>query len=370
MIKRVVSVIAIVCVSILLISWGSSGHYKISNNSSLSFFQEMIQFISWPQYLSDHASDADDRKDIDPTEAPKHYIDIDNYAEFNLYKKIPQTWDSVVAAHGSIWVTSQGTLPWATLATYDSLKHAFQHFNWPRAMFFAADLGHYVGDGHMPLHITKNYDGQNTGNDGIHSRYESTMISGFNSQILYTGDTVKIIPNVNQYVFNYLYQNYKYKDSILAADNYAKSLSSNYYSSTYKTALWDKTKNFTILMFKNASHALAELIYNAWVEAGSPPVGSTGIVLSEDNSGFGLDAIFPNPVSTTATIQYNINGIGKPIKIYILDISGKIQCTLFEGQQFEGNYNVNWDTRTLPSGVYFCVLESENYRTIKRILVQ
>jgi hypothetical protein len=187
MIKRTISGLALIVVAIFLISWGSVGHYKISNNVSLSFFQQMVQFSAWPQYLADHASDADDRKDIDPTESPKHYIDIDNYAEFNLYHKIPQTWDSVVAAHGSIWVTSEGILPWATLATYDSLKNAIMHYNWAKAMFFAADLGHYVGDGHMPLHITKNYDGQNTGNSGIHSRYESKMISGYNSYIVYTG---------------------------------------------------------------------------------------------------------------------------------------------------------------------------------------
>jgi hypothetical protein len=369
MIKRFLSGLVVISIAVILISWGSTGHFKISNNSSLSFFQQMAQFSAWPQYLADHASDADDRKDTDPTEAPKHYIDIDNYADFNNYGHIPQTWDSIVAQNGSIWVYNQGILPWATLATYDSLKNAFMHFNWNKAMFFAADLGHYVGDGHMPMHITKNYDGQNTGNDGIHSRYESTMIGGFNAQIIYTGDTVKIIPNVNKYVFNYLYKNYQYKDSILAADNYAHGLSSNYYSSTYKTALWNKTQNFTIMLFKNASHALAELIYNAWVEAGSPPVGSTGIAETTANPGFGLDGIYPNPVIASASIQYSVKNADNPLKIYVTDYFGRYQSVLFKGSKDSGNYELNWNSEGLSAGVYFCVMESGDFRMVKRIVV-
>ena len=369
MIKRILSGLIIITVAILLVSWGSAGHYKISNNVSLSFFQQMAQFSAWPQYLADHASDADDRKATDPTESPKHYIDIDNYASFNTTGHIPQTWDSIVAQNGAIWVTNQGTLPWATLATYDSLRHAFQHFDWTKAMFFAADLGHYVGDGHMPLHITKNYDGQNSGNDGIHSRYESTMIYGYNSQITYTGDTVKIIPNVNKYIFNYIYKNYQYIDTILAADNYAYSQSPNYNSTTYKAALWSKTSSLTIKLFKNASHALAELIYNAWVEAGSPPVGSTGISESYTVPANGLSSIYPNPAVNSANIQYSVTDAGKSVKIYIADYYGRCHSILLEGSNDIGNYELNWNTDGLAPGVYFCIMESGDSRTVKRIVI-
>lgn len=367
MIKRTFTGLALILVAILLISWGSTGHKKISENTTLSFFQQMSQFTAWPAYLASHASDADYRKDSDPSEAPKHYIDIDMYADFNNYGRIPQTWDSIVAQNGSIWVFSQGILPWATLATYDSLKNAFLHYNWTKAMFFAADLGHYVADGHMPLHITKNYDGDNTGNSGIHSRYESTMISGYNSQIIYTGDTVKIIPNVNQYVFNYIYHNYQYVDSILAADNYAKSLSTTYSSTTYKAALWDKSKNFTILMFKNASHALAELIYNAWVEAGSPPVGSIGIV--EKVKDFSLHNVYPNPVIDEVTIKYSIHKAESTVKIFLYSYDGRYQKILFDGIKSAGNYQIEWNAAEMTSGVYFCVMESGDNRVIKKLIV-
>ncbi|HNT42760.1 MAG TPA: hypothetical protein PKN78_11040, partial [Tenuifilaceae bacterium] len=74
--------IALVAIGLILCSWGQTGHYIISSKSSLSFNLEMEQFQTWASYLAEHASDADKRKDEDPNEAPKHYIDIENYPEF------------------------------------------------------------------------------------------------------------------------------------------------------------------------------------------------------------------------------------------------------------------------------------------------
>ena len=72
-------------------------------------------------------------------------------------------------------VISNGTLPWAIDETYRNLVTAFQAKNWTQAVALAGDIGHYVGDLHNPLHDTVNYDGDLTGQSGIHSRFESKM---------------------------------------------------------------------------------------------------------------------------------------------------------------------------------------------------
>lgn len=269
--KNLLVRLSLPAIALILISWGSTGHFKINTAASLSYNAQMSQFADWTATLASHASDADIRKNTDPTEAPKHYIDIDSYPEFILTGRIPQTLDSVILIHGSTFVYGNGILPWATKVTFDSLKNCFTRQDWEKAVLFAADLGHYVADGHMPLHITENYDGQLTGNTGIHSRYETTMINSYIGQIIYSGMDITVIPNVNQYIFNYLYINQGYVDSVLAADNYARAAAGGSTSSTtYKTALWNKSKGFTIPLFRNASHSLTELIYTAWVLAGSP----------------------------------------------------------------------------------------------------
>ena len=58
---------------------------------------------------------------------------------------------------------------------------------------------------------------------------------------------------MNGYIFNYIYANYIYVDSIMAADDYAQAVAGNDYSYEYKAALWEMTGGFTIPLF---SHGL------------------------------------------------------------------------------------------------------------------
>ncbi len=348
--------ILILVISLVLISWGRVGHSLVSQKVYLFFNQEMQIFSTWVAYITDHSSDADDRKSTDPFESPKHYIDIDNYTEFNTTGRIPQTLDSVVHIYGAFAVYDWGILPWATLTTFDSLKKSFQRRDFEKAKYFAADLSHYVADGHMPLHITANYNGQLTGNDGIHSRYESTMIGAHESEIIFTGEQISHIQNVNSYVFSYLYKNNKYVDSILIADNYAKSINSNTYSTEYKTALWLKTKGFTIQLFKGASRSLAELIYTAWKDAGSPSLTGINITNEPKLPAIDLKINYPNPFINSTHITFSINTKSDVI-LAVYSLKGEMIATLVSGVISAGDYEVNWNPNELNSGLYLLVLK-------------
>ena len=267
--KKNLTIIILFC-SFVFLGWGNVGHQIINRNSPLSFPAEINFLIPWKDFLVAHASDADYRKSNDPTEDNKHYIDIDSFPEFIAAGKIPQSFDSVVAIHGYDFVMQQGILPWAILATFNSLEAAFRNYQWNRAMLFAADLGHYVGDAHTPLHVTRNYNGQYTNQSGVHSRYESKMIEKYDHQIFYNGDSVAYITDVSDYVFNMIYDNYVYVDSVLIADRRATAFSGNTWSDEYYSKLWELSRSFTIHLLGNASNKLANLIYTCWIDAGSP----------------------------------------------------------------------------------------------------
>lgn len=351
---------------ILLSSWGHVGHNKINTNASLSFNQEMTQFLEWTSILAAHASDADIRKGWDPTEGPKHYIDIDNYPGFLENGVIPQDFDYAISLYGETFVFDQGILPWATKTTFDSLQSCFERGDWEQAVLFASDLGHYIADGHMPLHITRNYNGQYSGNYGIHSRYESEMIGMFNSQIEYSGFQIEAIDDVDQYIFNYLYTNYTYIDSILAADDYAEDIAGNTNSSLYYNALWDKTENITTELFMGASHTLAELIYTAWVNSGSPTITSIFSPISKN-----IDIHLrnsPNPFSGNTKITYSLAKASQ-IVLEIMDVSGYPICTLIDEHQSAGSYQLNWNTEGIQAGVYYAVLRSQNFSKTCKMIV-
>jgi len=366
--KYFISSILTLSVSLILISWGATGHSKISESSSQSYNQQMQDFLSWVSFLTEHASDADYRKSTDPTEGPKHYIDIDNYSSFISTGQIPQTYDSVIALYGSTFVIDNGILPWATERTFDSLRNCMQRLDFAKAQIFAADLGHYVADGHMPLHITRNYNGQYTGNTGIHSRYESTMINAHISEILYSGTEAQEISNVNEYIFDYLYNSYTYCDSVLLADDYAKTFSTNTSSTAYKNALWEKSKSFTSPLFEKASHAFAELLFTAWVQAGSPSLTSaaaTSDPLAISNAI--LEQNTPNPFSISTQIAYTLKENTK-VLLQVRDISGMPVATLANDSFASGIHTCEWQPDDLPAGIYYLVLNTEKYIHVKKMV--
>jgi len=66
-------------------------------------------------------------------------------------------------------------VPWHIQVVYGRLINAFQRGDLDRILFYSADLGHYIGDAHVPLHTTENYNGQLTGQHGIHAFWESRI---------------------------------------------------------------------------------------------------------------------------------------------------------------------------------------------------
>ncbi len=255
---------------VFLCSWGEKGHQKINGSAPQFFPAGLNNFKGWSDKLSEHSSDADNRKKNDRTEGVKHYIDIDAYKDFVEKHRIIEGKDEAFNQYGKDFVMKNGTLPWVTDSTYHALVQQFKSKEWAKAVLTAADLGHYVGDGHMPLHLTLNYDGKFTDQTGIHSRYESKMINKYNDEITINRSHTRKISNVSRYVFDYIYSNYQYKDSLLNADKFAYEKANHEYNDLYYETLWNQTKGFTNKMIAGSSKSLAELIRMAWIEAGRP----------------------------------------------------------------------------------------------------
>jgi len=359
----------IVILSYIFLGWGYNGHEIINRNTVLSFPPQMDTFLDWKNTLAEHGADADRRKSSDPSEGHKHYIDIDNYPEFLQTGRISQNFDSLIALHGYSFVSDQGILPWTILETIDSLQSAFSRRQFDRAVLLAADLGHYVGDAHMPLHLTRNYNGQFSNQYGVHGRYESDMMGMYKDQINYGGDSVKYVSGISDFIFTFIYNNYVYVDSILSADEQAAASAGSTSSSGYYSALWEYTDEFTIQLLSSASNKLAALIYTAWVNAGSPlPGTSIGPVLEMIPNSFDLAQNYPNPFNPSTTIGYTL---AKPgfVTLKIFNILGREIAVIVNSQQPAGVYKIDWNAESLSGGIYFYTIRTEHFAKMKKMLL-
>ena len=359
--KRIALNLFPVLFMIVLSSWGYNGHYVINLNISKHLPVEMQEFFDWNIFLSEHGADADKRKSNDPSEGPKHYIDIDNYEEFKENRILSQSLEELVQKYGSDFVDNNGYLPWATIDCYDSLVSCLKSRNWEKARILLADLGHYVGDGFMPLHITRNYNGQYSGNDGIHFRFESDMINEFFERIDVNSREVQFVNDVPAFIFNYLYENYPYVDSVMAADDYALQITGNNNSYEYLENMWEYSGKWTESLFSGASVAFANLFYTAWVEAGKPSINSTYITRPKEKK----LQIYPNPADKTTyvrvtdpTILFN--------HISICNTGGK---RLIHIPARDTDIPVLLETGNLNPGIYFVFLHTAETILTQKLII-
>jgi len=87
---------------------------------------------------------------------------------------------------------------------------------------------------------------------------------------------------------------------------------------------------------------------------------------------FHLYQNFPNPFNPTTTIKYSVYESGN-VQLRIYNELGELVRTLINEWKPAGDYFVQWDGKdekgnTLPSGRYFYELQSENFRSVKKIV--
>src|SRR5262249_11732029 len=123
-------------------------------------------------------------------ERPNHQIDF-GVADYGPYPftALPRELGAAVEKFGMTTLKRHGLLPWRTVEEFGNLRRTLEGF--PRnqlyvagnTVLFAAALAHYVEDAHQPQHVHNNYDGQLTGQNGLHSRFETELFERFQSRM-------------------------------------------------------------------------------------------------------------------------------------------------------------------------------------------
>ena len=159
-------------------AWGFYGHKRINRMACFTLPPELFPFFKKHiDFVSDHAVDPDRRRYAVVGEAPRHYIDIDHYAHDGAdpFAVVPHKWADAVAKFSEDTLNAYGIVPWHIRLMHARLVEAFQRGDVDRILSNAADIGHYIADAHVPLHTTENYNGQLTGQHGIHAFWESRI---------------------------------------------------------------------------------------------------------------------------------------------------------------------------------------------------
>jgi hypothetical protein len=284
-ISTIVCFLAILLIPKTVQCWGFYGHKKINYMAVFTLPEGMFPFFKKHiEWLTEHAVDADKRRYGNSNEAPRHYIDIDHYGE-HPFDSVPVYWKDAVAKFSQDTLEAYGVVPWHIHRMCFQLEEAFKEGDVGRILYLAANMGHYVGDAHVPLHTTENYNGQLTNQIGIHGFWESRVPE------LY-GDTYDYFIGKANYVSKTQLKAWEYvKESHLALDSvlrFEKLLSSQYgddqkyafeqrgnmnvrvYSQAFSKAYSDMLNGMQERRMRAAIIAVGSLWYTCWLNAGSP----------------------------------------------------------------------------------------------------
>jgi hypothetical protein len=283
--KHALRFISAISLILLCSSWGFFAHYRINRLAVFTLPKAMAGFYKNNiEYITEHAVSADKRRYVDSTEAPRHFLNADHYGK-NPFSVIPQHWDDAAVKYTADTLNKYGTVPWAIQYNYYRLVRAFKEHDTLAILNTSANLGHYIADAHVPLHLTLNYNGQLTNQTGIHALWESRIPELFSNQYNYYVGKARYIENPLAAAFKICRTSFKSVDSVLGFERILnKSLpagkkfelvkrgkrSVTEYTAEYAAAYHKMLNGMVQRRMRSAILAVGSYWYSAWVDAGQP----------------------------------------------------------------------------------------------------
>ncbi len=370
-----VSLIA-VTLAFVLPDWGFFGHRRINRLATFTLPPEMIRFYKTHlEYITEHSVDPDKRRYATKHEAPRHYIDLDQWGVYP-FANLPRYWTDVLLLHTEIglvtaqgdslkvkrdtlmidgykvpqirlyrrnkaileaadeqafrdffeakvlsqyyedeWIlpcdtllalfgdagspavncvnayavdhfSEHGILPYHLVKMQNTLKYAFLDGNVDKILRTSAEIGHYIGDAYVPLHTTKNYNGQLSNQTGIHAFWESRLPELFADETydFFVG-SAEYIAKPSEYYWKVVLDSHLLVDSVLQIERELSRLfppdrqycfeerngiTIRTQCREYSEAYHQRMSGMVESRMRGAILSIGSAWYTAWVDAGQP----------------------------------------------------------------------------------------------------
>ena len=228
--------------------------------------------------------------ELNSAQAPEHFIDLEFADRIGTLPR--KRFDYIAALCATAqqhpeWAKDLrpekvGLQPYVTVEVFERLKAALREYRALSAkhqdtkpveqaiIFYAGWLGHYAGDGSMPLHVTINYDGWvskdnpngYTTQHGIHALFETTFVAAN----VHASDVAPLVgaPKPLTDPFDdytaYLRQSATLIERVYQLEK-AKALNG---------AGTEESRQFVAARLAAGATELRDLIYTAWLESAKP----------------------------------------------------------------------------------------------------
>lgn len=279
-------------------AWGSAGHQMIDRLGIAALPADMPAFLTTPSALAEiqYIGPEPDRwrspaePELNAVQAPDHFINFE-YADviqplpkrrYVFLEDLCKYREAHPATAEDYTPEKVGMQPWETEEVWERLKSAFRDYRELKAkgadtrpvedliIFYAGWLGHYVGDGSQPLHVSRDYNGwvektnphHFTTEPGIHWRFETQFVSA----AIRPSDVKRLIaplrPIHNEWTdyLAYLHHTGSYVDEVYELDK----------QGAFTGMGTPEGKRFAAERLAAGASMLRDMVYAAWVKSAEP----------------------------------------------------------------------------------------------------
>jgi len=256
-------------------AWGFEPHkYIMARAIPLLPAQIRPFFLKYQTTIVEHVVDPDLWRTAGwEQEPPRHFLDMDAYGPYP-FPHFPRDRDEAVKRYDAEFVDKNGQVLWRGAEIYQKLVEAFRQqapYSRDNIKFFSSVLTHYISDAHVPFHAVVNYDGQLTGQQGIHARFETELFERYRPVLRVTPKPVGPVPNARDYFFDALVASFPLAQTVLDADKSAVG-GREFYDDQYFRIFFGRVRPILERRLGDSITAAASMITAAWIEAGRPAV--------------------------------------------------------------------------------------------------
>ncbi len=270
-------------------AWEHDGHTMINKLAASTLPADVPAFLRTPAAIEEIAylGPEPDRwrspaePELSVAQAPEHFIDMELADALGPLPHKRFDFEAKVFAAGER-PEKIGLQPWETEEVWERLKAAMREYRFLAAagqdtkpveaaiIFYAGWLGHYVGDGSQPLHVTVQYNGwigpnpngYTTGHQ-IHHQFEGPFVADniHAPEVQAKMTPAKLIEGdmFDAYVA-YLRHTATYVEQVYQFDK----------AGAFIGAGTPESRDFTAARLAAGASMLRDLIYTAWIDSAQP----------------------------------------------------------------------------------------------------
>ncbi len=258
-------------------AWGYDGHHYIMRRAIELLPSQLKPFYeAHEEEIVLRVVDPDLWRLVGWEDDPHHFVDF-GAREYGAYPftELPRDYSAALEKFGIATLKRNGLLPWWEQEQFGNVRRAFEGFKGQsefavtNLVLFSAVMSHYIQDATQPLHATINFNGQQTGQIGVHGRFETDLFDRYMSKLVINPAPPNAMTNARDAAFDTLIASYQLVDALLKADRDA-SAGKDTYDDEYFDKFFVAVRPMLERQISLAITNTAGLIMGAWELAGKP----------------------------------------------------------------------------------------------------